>query len=50
MTVKSVARDIIDTVGMDNIQSVSHCATRIRLVPLDAKKIKALDENDVIKG
>ena len=49
-TEKSVAKDIINAVGSENIQSISHCATRIRIVPKKAKKIKSLDEGDIIKG
>ena len=50
MAVENIARTIVDTVGINNIQTISHCATRIRIVPQDAKKIQPLAENEVIKG
>lgn len=50
MSAQSTARNIIETVGIDNIESVSHCATRIRVVPKNAKKIGQLEETELIKG
>lgn len=50
MDVKNTANNIIEAIGLDNIESVSHCATRIRLVPKDAKKIGEVEETELIKG
>lgn len=50
MDVQNSANKIIEAVGIDNIESVSHCATRIRLVPKNAKNIDKLEETELIKG
>lgn len=50
MSVQDTATKIIDAVGIDNIDSVTHCATRIRIVPKLAKKIGTLEETESILG
>ena len=50
MSVEETAKTIIDTVGLDNIQSVTHCATRIRIVPKKANKIQKLEETENLLG
>lgn len=50
MSVQDTATKIIDAVGIDNIDSVTHCATRIRIVPKQAKKIGILEETENILG
>lgn len=50
IVIKNAARSIIEAVGIENIKSVSHCATRIRIVPKKAKNISQLDETNLIKG
>ncbi|MDO4679818.1 MAG: sucrose-specific PTS transporter subunit IIBC [Aerococcus sp.] len=49
---KKVAQRIADALGDDNIASAAHCATRLRLVLKDEKKInqEALDEDPDLKG
>lgn len=49
---KKVATDVINAVGKDNMIAAAHCATRLRLVLKDDKKVdqKALDANDDVKG
>lgn len=49
---KKVATDVIKAVGKDNMIAAAHCATRLRLVLKDDKKVdqKALDSNDDVKG
>lgn len=49
---KKIATDILEIVGRDNIESATHCATRLRLVvknreAIDTKKIENVDE---VKG
>lgn len=50
MGVQDTANKIIKAIGRDNIESVSHCATRIRLVPKNAKNINKVEETELIKG
>ncbi|MDN6491570.1 MAG: sucrose-specific PTS transporter subunit IIBC [Leuconostoc sp.] len=47
-----VAKRIADAVGKDNIVAAAHCATRLRLVIKDVKKINqdALDNDSDLKG
>ena len=47
-----IANDIIEIIGKDNILSVTHCATRLRIVLKDDKKvnIKEIEEVDLVKG
>lgn len=49
---KKVAERILKYVGPDNIQAAAHCATRLRLVLKDDKKIdqKGLDNDPDVKG
>lgn len=46
---KQCAKDIIDCIGNDNIQTVSHCMTRLRF---SVKDIKKVDQEEIkkIKG
>lgn len=50
MSVQDTAINIIDAVGPENIDSITHCATRIRIVPKQAKKIGKLEETESILG
>lgn len=50
MTELDAANMILDAVGRDNIESITHCATRIRIEPKDAKRIKKIEENELLKG
>ena len=34
-----LAKKIIDIVGVDNVESVTHCQTRLRFVVKDPKKL-----------
>lgn len=49
---KQVAQRVLKYVGQDNIQAAAHCATRLRLVLKDDKKIdqKGLDNDPDVKG
>lgn len=40
---KQVAQRVLKYVGQDNIQAAAHCATRLRLVLKDDKKIDQKD-------
>lgn len=40
---KKVAERVLKYVGPDNIQAAAHCATRLRLVLKDDKKIDQKD-------
>lgn len=50
MSIKETADNIITAVGQDNIESISHCATRVRIVPKNSKRMNKLKETDLIKG
>lgn len=53
MDYRKTAQDILDHVGgSKNIASAAHCATRLRLVIADNKKVskEALENVDVVKG
>ncbi|WP_220739032.1 sucrose-specific PTS transporter subunit IIBC [Leuconostoc miyukkimchii] len=52
MKYNEVARRVNDAVGKENIIAAAHCATRLRLVVKDVKKINqaALDDDPDIKG
>lgn len=52
MDYKKVAEEIKQALGEDNIQAAAHCATRLRLVLKDSRKVdqKALDNNDAVTG
>ncbi len=47
-----LAQQIVDLVGVDNIQSVTHCQTRLRFVVKNRKTIddKAIENLDLVKG
>lgn len=47
-----VAKTVVEAVGKDNILSAAHCATRLRLIVKDEKKINQsqLDDDPDIKG
>lgn len=49
---KQVATDVVKAVGKENMVAAAHCATRLRLVLKDDKKVDqaALDANDGVKG
>lgn len=49
---KNIAEEIIEEVGQDNILSITHCATRLRIVvknveDIDTEKVEEIDE---VKG
>ena len=48
----SIAAQIVDIVGKDNILSATHCATRLRLIVRDKDSIdtKRLENVDLVKG
>ncbi|GEK61619.1 PTS beta-glucoside transporter subunit EIIBCA [Leuconostoc citreum] len=52
MNYKEVAKRVADAVDKENIIAAAHCATRLRLVVKDVKKIdqKALDNDPDLKG
>lgn len=53
MDYRKTAQDILDHVGgSKNIASAAHCATRLRLVIADNKKVskEALENIDGVKG
>ena len=47
-----IAKAIIEVVGRDNILSVTHCATRLRIIVKDREKIndKEVEKIDEVKG
>ena len=49
---RSIAAQIIEIVGKDNIISATHCATRLRLIVKDKDAIdtKKLEKVDLVKG
>lgn len=50
---KRIAKELLEAVGgMENIQSVAHCATRLRFMVVDKEKIdqKAVENTDKVKG
>ncbi|MDF4200691.1 sucrose-specific PTS transporter subunit IIBC, partial [Bacillus subtilis] len=49
---KKVAKNVVDAVGRDNLIAAAHCATRLRLVLKDDKKVNqaALDADPDVKG
>ena len=49
---KKAAQEVINAIGIDNIKSIAHCATRLRVEVKDKEKIdeKAIDNIDGLKG
>jgi len=49
---KKIGQEIIDHIGKDNIQSITHCATRLRIEVYDRKRIDddAIERIDEVKG
>ncbi|WP_156291300.1 sucrose-specific PTS transporter subunit IIBC [Oceanobacillus salinisoli] len=50
---KKIAKELIDAIGgTDNIESVTHCATRLRFIIQDEEKVdkKQVEEIDKVKG
>lgn len=47
-----LAQQIVDLVGVDNIESVTHCQTRLRFVVKNRKQIddKKIENLDLVKG
>lgn len=53
MKENQVAKEILEHIGgKDNIKSIEHCATRLRVIPKDKSKIdeKAIENIDGVKG
>lgn len=53
MKENQVAKEILQNIGgKDNIKSIEHCATRLRIIPKDKSKIdeKAIENIDGVKG
>ena len=53
MKEKIVAKQILECIGgKDNIKSIEHCATRLRIIPKDKNKIdeKSVENIDGVKG
>lgn len=46
---KELAEKIVEFIGKDNISSVSHCATRLRLIVKDKSKVN-VSEIEKLKG
>lgn len=49
---EKIAQQIIDCVGKDNVLSITHCATRLRIIVKDREIIndKAVEKIDEVKG
>ncbi|WP_198644155.1 glucose PTS transporter subunit EIIB [Staphylococcus equorum] len=49
---KKISQEIVNVIGEDNIDSATHCATRLRLSVTDRKKIddEKIEEIDEVKG
>ncbi len=47
-----LAKQIIDEIGADNVESLTHCQTRLRFVVKDRKRIndKRIEALDDVKG
>jgi PTS system sucrose-specific IIC component len=53
MTNKEIAQNILQLIGgIENVQSVTHCATRLRIIVNDKDKIdiKGVENIDKVKG
>lgn len=49
---KKAASEVLDAIGLDNIKSMTHCATRLRIEVKDKEKIdeEKIDKIDGLKG
>ena len=49
---KKIGESIVETVGLENIESITHCATRLRLEVSDRNQIddKKIENIDQVKG
>jgi len=49
---KELAQKITELIGKDNISSVSHCATRLRLIVKDKNKVNVseIEKLEEVKG
>ena len=49
---KELAQKVIEFMGKDNISSVSHCATRLRLIIKDKNKVNVpeIEKLEEVKG
>ena len=48
-----IAKEVLENIGgRENVQSVAHCATRLRIMVLDEAKInkEAIDQLEGVKG
>ena len=52
MDSKELAQKITEFIGKDNISSVSHCATRLRLIVKDKNKVNVseIEKLEEVKG
>ncbi len=52
MELKELSKKIIEFMGKENISSVSHCATRLRLIVKDKDKvdISEIEKLEYVKG
>jgi len=53
MTNESIAKEIIEALGgLENIESVAHCATRLRVIVKEQEQVnqKAVEEIEIVKG
>lgn len=46
---QKIVKSIIEAVRLNNTESITHCATGIRIVPKNSKQIGKLEETDLIK-
>ncbi|MDN6572344.1 MAG: PTS transporter subunit EIIB, partial [Staphylococcus equorum] len=49
---KKIGQEIVDKIGRDNIQSITHCATRLRVEVYDRQRIDddEIEKIDEVKG
>lgn len=52
MDIKELAQKVTEFIGKDNISSVSHCATRLRLIVKDKNKVNVpeIEKLEEVKG
>ena len=52
MDIKELAQKVTEFIGKDNISSVSHCATRLRLIVKDKNKVNVpeIEKLENVKG